>query len=112
MEINLKEKEGVHKVEIMGKVDVKDTESLEMFLRGLKARGIKNIILELSCLESIVSSAVGVLISLVDEFENSDGKIILVNPNVKILNIFKRMTLDEIFIITETEEAAINMLKS
>lgn len=97
MEISLKEKEGVHRVTIRGDIEIADVDSFEIYLRALKSRGIRRVVVEMSAVETIVSSAIGILMGMADEIEAVDGRLALLNPNQKVMTVFQRMGLDKVF---------------
>lgn len=104
MEMSLKEKDGIHKVSIKGLIEIGDVDSFEIYLRALKSRGIRKIVVELAEVDSIVSGAIGALMGMVDEMEAVNGALLLLNPNLKVLSIFQRMGLDKVFRICYTED--------
>lgn len=110
MELQLKERSGFYKLELKGHIEVKDVQTLEMYLRSLRGKGIDSLMLKLTDLESIVSSGIGVLMGLSDELEAAGGQVIVVDPNVKVLSILKMLGLDEVFRIVSTEEEALKLL--
>ncbi len=104
MELLLKEKDGIHKVQIKGFIEIGDVDSFEIYLRALKSRGIRKIVIEMAEVETIVSGAIGALMGMVDEMEAADGCLVLLNPNTKVLSVFQRMGLDKVFKICYSDD--------
>ncbi len=104
MEMLLKEKDGIHKVQIKGCIEIGDVDSFEIYLRALKSRGIRKIVVEMSEVDTIVSGAIGALMGMVDEMESVDGNLLLLSPNSKVLTVFVRMGLDKVFRICYDDE--------
>lgn len=59
--------------------------------------GIKSFTFDLSKLNSINSSGLGILISCLKKVKDSGGSLRIDNVNEKILNIFKLTKLDNVF---------------
>ncbi len=59
--------------------------------------GIKSFTFDLSKLNSINSSGLGILISCLKKVKDSNGSLEIINVNEKILNIFKLTKLDNVF---------------
>ncbi|MBI3272980.1 MAG: STAS domain-containing protein [Planctomycetes bacterium] len=104
MELSSKDREGFHVVEVHGNILVGDVDSFEMYLKSLKSRNVLKIAVEMSQVDSIVSGAIGALMGLADELEAMGGRLVLLTPNVKVLNVFRRMGLDQVFRIYDSEE--------
>ena len=83
-------------------------------LRDLVNNSIsKNKILcavDLSKVRFINSSGIGVLVSLLTKFRNRGGEMVLINPSEQIRKLLIITKLNNIFTITETDEAAANFL--
>ncbi|MBK8551531.1 MAG: STAS domain-containing protein [Ignavibacteria bacterium] len=59
--------------------------------------GIKSFTFDLSRLNTINSSGLGILISCLKKVKDSGGSLKIINVNEKILNIFKLTKLDNVF---------------
>lgn len=59
--------------------------------------GIKSFTFNMSNLNSINSSGLGILISCLKNIKNSNGSLKIVDANEKILNIFKITKLNNVF---------------
>lgn len=112
MELALREKEHVYIVEVRGRIEVSDVDSFEAYIKALRARGVTRFIIEMSQVDSVVSGSLGVLMKLADELEAEGGRLVLLNPNVKVIAVFRRMGLDEVFRICDVEEEARRVVMS
>lgn len=106
MNLALKERDQIFTVDVSGRLEFNDVDSFEAYLKALTARGITRIILDMSQVESIVSGSLGTLMKLADDLEAHGGRLVVLNPNVKVLSVFRRMGLDEVFRICDVEEEA------
>lgn len=112
MDLSLREKERVYIVEVRGRIEVSDVDSFEAYFKALRSRGVNRVIIEMSQVESVVSGSLGVLMKLADELEADGGRLVLLNPNVKVIAVFRRMGLDEVFRICDVEEDARRVVMS
>ncbi len=71
----------------------------------------KLIVVDLSLVEVMNSSGIGVLILLWDRMSEIDGHLILTGMRPFLLELFQRMRLDLIFHIAENEEEAIRLME-
>ena len=71
------------------------------FLSDLVAKemkdGLNHFVFDLSKLNSINSSGLGILISCLKKVKEGNGSLKIINVNEKILNIFKLTKLDKVF---------------
>lgn len=104
MELRSHDKDGYYVVQVLGRIEVGDVDSFEMYLKSLKSRGVLRIAVEMSQVDSVVSGAIGALMGMADELEVLNGRLVLLTPNVKVLNVFRRMGLDQVFRIYDSEE--------
>lgn len=61
------------------------------------ANGIREFSFDLSQLNSINSSGLGILISCLKSIKNTGGSLSILNPNEKISGIFRLTKLDKVF---------------
>lgn len=66
--------------------------------------------IDLSEVRFINSSGIGVLVSLLTKFRNRGGEMVLINPSEQIRKLFIITKLNNIFTITETDQAAVDFL--
>ena len=70
------------------------------------ADGVKHLIINLSKVEYLDSTGLGVLIGGLKRLRESEGNLTLVGPGMRILRIFEITGLDKIFDIYGSEEEA------
>ncbi len=71
--------------------------TLNDFVESEMTAGIKSFIFDLSGLNSINSSGLGILISCLKKIKSSNGSLRITNANEKIMNIFKLTKLNNVF---------------
>ena len=93
-------------LEIEGEVDVYTSPELKQHLVSLVESGVKRVIVNLSKVEYLDSTGLGVLIGGLKRLREGDGNLVLVGPGMRILRIFEITGLDKIFDIYATEQEA------
>lgn len=71
--------------------------SLSELISGELKNGISSFTFDLTGLNSISSSGLGILISCLKRIKDSKGNLEIININDKILSIFKLTKLDNVF---------------
>jgi len=93
-------------LEIEGEVDVYTSPELKQHLVKLAEGGVKRVIINLSKVQYLDSTGLGVLIGGLKRLREGEGNLVLVGPGMRILRIFEITGLDKIFDIYPTEEEA------
>lgn len=93
-------------LEIEGEVDVYTSPQLKQDLVQFAERGVKRIIINLSKVEYLDSTGLGVLIGGLKRLREVGGNLALVGPGMRIQRIFEITGLNKIFDIYQTEEEA------
>ena len=93
-------------LEIEGEVDVYTSPELKQHLVKQAEAGVKHVIVNLSKVEYLDSTGLGVLIGGLKRLREGEGNLVLVGPGMRILRIFEITGLDKIFDIYPTEEEA------
>ena len=93
-------------LEIEGEVDVYTSPQLKQDILQLAEAGVNRIIINLSKLEYLDSTGLGVLIGGLKRLREAGGNLALVGPGMRILRIFEITGLNKIFDIYATEEEA------
>jgi anti-sigma B factor antagonist len=91
---------------IEGEVDVYTSPQLKQDIIELAEKGIKHLIINLSEVEYLDSTGLGVLIGGLKRLRENDGNMALVGPGMRISRIFEITGLDKIFDIYATEQEA------
>jgi anti-sigma B factor antagonist len=97
---------GVPVLVVQGEVDVATAPELRERLVALHERGDKIIVVDMSKVTFVDSSALGVLVSAVKRFRAEDGDLRLVVTEPHISKVFEITALTDVFAIYETAEAA------
>jgi len=94
-------------LEVEGEVDVYTSPQLKQEIVNLTDTGVKHIIIDLSKVEYLDSTGLGVLIGALKRLREVEGNLALVGPGMRILRIFEITGLDKIFdIYSSADEAA------
>ena len=93
-------------LDISGEVDVYTSPQLKQDLVLMAERGIKNVVINLSNVEYLDSTGLGVLIGGLKRMREAGGNLSLVGLGMRILRIFEITGLNKIFDIYDTEEEA------
>lgn len=91
---------------IEGEVDVYTSPQLKQDIIELAEKGIKHLIINLSEVEYLDSTGLGVLIGGLKRLRENNGNMVLVGPGMRISRIFEITGLDKIFDIYATEQEA------
>lgn len=97
-------------IDIQGEIDVYTAPQLKQQMLELLDKGATRIVTNLSDVEYLDSTALGVLIGGLKRLRERDGALDIICPNARIRRIFEITGLDKIFDIYSTEEEAINAL--
>jgi anti-sigma B factor antagonist len=91
---------------IEGEVDVFTSPRLKQEIVERAESGTKRLIVDLSKVEYLDSTGLGVLIGGLKRFREVEGNLALLGPGMRILRIFEITGLDKIFDIYQSEEEA------
>ena len=110
MEFNIeseKTADGVSVIEIAGELDLYTAPRLKEALLGAMDEGVLNIVVDMSGVHFIDSSALGVLIGGVKRLKPKEGKLVLVSVDENVNWIFQITGLNSVFDIYQTREEAL-----
>jgi anti-sigma B factor antagonist len=88
-----------------------NTRALQERFEGIEAERPGAVILDLSGLEHLDSTAVGVLVGGLKRFEAQGRRFYLVNPRERVASVFRITHLDSIFRTFPTVEGALEAAK-
>ena len=94
-------------IDLEGEVDVYTAPQLKQQIINLLDEGVKHVIVNLSAVDYLDSTALGVLIGGLKRLRERDGRLDLICPNQRIKRIFEITGLDKIFDIYAAEEEAL-----
>lgn len=92
---------------LSGELDLRNVPEVRRVIRELIDEGSVNIIINLSGLEFIDSSGLGVLVGGLARVREKQGTIKLACNNRRILRVFEMTRLTQLFDIYDDEEAAL-----
>lgn len=96
---------------LIGSVDAHTTKRLDRAVDELLKGKVWNIILDLSTLNFISSSGLGVIVSLVPHVESRKGKLILAGIQPKIKAVFDALGLSKMFTFAPDVMAARKLIE-
>jgi len=102
---------GASIIDIEGEIDVYTAPQLKQQMLDLLDKGATHIVVNLSEVEYLDSTALGVLIGGLKRLRERNGALDIICPNPRIRRIFEITGLDKIFDIYSTEEEAIKALR-
>jgi anti-sigma B factor antagonist len=111
MEVKCKHKGDVLMVEIRGKVGINETPQLKRELEKYYDEN-KSIVVNLASIQYIDSSCLGALITVRKELEKKGLHLRLAEPSDIVRDVLNLTKLDSFFDVAETEEEALQQLKS
>jgi anti-sigma B factor antagonist len=94
-------------LEVGGEVDVYTAPQLRERLTALVEAGDRRVIVDLTKVEFLDSTGLGVLVGALRRLRVVDGELILVCPQEKLLKIFRITGLDRVFALYESVDAAV-----
>ncbi len=90
-------------IELEGEVDVYTAPQLKQQMIGLLEGGAMELVVDLTKVEYLDSTALGVLIGGLKRLRERDGNMVLVCPSPRIRRVFEITGLDKIFDIFNTQ---------
>jgi len=97
-------------IDLEGEVDVYTAPQLKQQIINMLDSGVYHVIVNLTNVEYLDSTALGVLIGGLKRLRERNGTLDLVCPNPRIRRIFEITGLDKIFDIYTAEQDAISKL--
>ena len=99
-------------IDLEGEVDVYTAPQLKQQIIGLLDQGVRHITVNLTTVDYLDSTALGVLIGGLKRLRERSGTLDLICPNSRIRRVFEITGLDNIFDIYAAEQEAAEKLKS
>ena len=96
-------------IELEGEVDVYTAPQLKQQMINLLESGAKELVVDLTKVDYLDSTALGVLIGGLKRMRERDGNMVLVCPSPRIRRVFEITGLDKIFDIYNTAEDAMEV---
>jgi len=109
---HIKEKSGVVIIRVTEKKLYQDVVTpFQNTMVSVLERGRKNIIVDLSEVDVMNSSGLGVLILVWDRLSRENGKLVITGLRRLMKELFQRMRLDLVFTLAENEEEALAFIR-
>jgi anti-sigma B factor antagonist len=105
--ITTREAEGRTVVSVAGEIDVYTAPRLREEITELVAAGTYNLVIDMSEVEFLDSTGLGVLVGGLKKVRAHDGSLQLVCNQDRLLKIFRITGLAKVFTIHESESAAL-----
>ncbi len=99
--------EGRTVLEVAGEIDVYTAPQLRERLIALVDDGVRKVIVDLSRVEFLDSTGLGVLVGGLKRLRSVGGDLVLVCAHERLLKIFRITGLDRVFTLHETVEDAV-----
>jgi len=100
-------RDGLGLVELTGEVDLYTAPRFKEDVVALIDEGVTELIVDLSAVTFIDSTALGVLISGVKRLHDSDGRLLVVAGSKPVVRILSITGLDRVLSVFDTREAAV-----
>jgi anti-sigma B factor antagonist len=105
--ITTREAEGRTVVSVAGEIDVYTAPRLREEITELVAAGTYDLVIDMSAVEFLDSTGLGVLVGGLKKVRAHDGSLPLVCNQDRLLKIFRITGLAKVFVIHDTAEAAL-----
>lgn len=96
---------------LSGEVDVFTAPQLKQQMIALLDSGVANLVVNLTGVEYLDSTALGVLIGGLKRMRERDGDVVLVCPGARVRRVFEITGLDKIFDIYSSDDEAWRALR-
>jgi anti-sigma B factor antagonist len=110
--LTTREIDGHQVVAVQGEVDIYTSSVLRERLIELIDAGARSVVVDLSGVDFLDSSGLGVLVGALKRLRTAGGELALVVRSDKLLKIFKITALDRVFPLRDTVEAATRALRA
>ncbi|MEX2593516.1 MAG: STAS domain-containing protein [Anditalea sp.] len=97
-------------LKLEGEVDASNSVELDMAIQQLLGENVDKIMIDGSFLEYISSAGLGVFMSYLEDFQEKGIKFVIFGLNDKVKNVFHILGLDQLLIIKDDEEKALDVL--
>jgi len=104
MKIERREESGVVIIALSGVIKLGESSRLfSNYLEGILDEGVSDLLIDMSEIDYVDSTGLGELVGYLQRFSDGGGKLALLRPQERILNLLKLTRLDEVFQIYEDE---------
>ncbi|MDR3710142.1 MAG: STAS domain-containing protein [Capsulimonadaceae bacterium] len=93
-------------IRLSGEIDIYTSAQLKQEIAKVLSEGVRFIVLNLSSVEYLDSTGLGLLIGTLKRLREHNGNLVIVSPSVRIVRVFEITGLYKIFDICATEQEA------
>jgi anti-sigma B factor antagonist len=93
-------------VTVAGEIDVATAEPLRQALADVQERGARRVVLDLSAVEFLDSTGLGVLVGALRRLRESGGELYLTIVHAHVLKVLRVTNLDQVFVLFDDVTAA------
>lgn len=97
-------------LKLEGEVDASNSVELDMAIQQLIGENVDKIMIDGSSLDYISSAGLGVFMSYLEDFQKNKIKFVIFGLNDKVRNVFHILGLDQLLLIKDDEEKALDVL--
>jgi anti-sigma B factor antagonist len=110
--IHEKTEDNIIHLTLVGKVDTKTSSQLKSMLKEALEHQYCRVILDLSQVDFLASVGISVLIDATISFQEKGGNLIVMQPPLKVIEIFRLLNLLSFFTFAQNREEALKKLGS
>lgn len=92
-------------------IEVYNISEIKEVLFDIIEKGNRYLVMDMSKVEYIDSSGLGVLVSVLKKVKHAEGKLVLVSPKSSVKQILNLTNLDKVFNIQDTLQNAIEEVR-
>lgn len=108
LDFTSRDKNEVTIVQVEGKMNTGASPDAEKYLNGILDKGATKILLNFKQLDFITSTGLRVILSIGKKLDKKDGKLIICNPNLTVMDVLKISGFSKLFNVYDNEEEALN----
>jgi anti-sigma B factor antagonist len=92
-------------------IEVYNISEIKEVLFDIIEKGNRRLIMDMSRVEYIDSSGLGVLVSVLKKVKHAEGKLVLISPKSSVKQILSLTNLDKVFNIQDNLENAVEAVR-
>lgn len=108
IDVYSRDENGIHVVEVEGKLNTGASPDLEKFLSAQLDEGATKILLNLDNLDYIASTGLRVILATGKKLAKIGGKLAICNPNITVMDVLKMSGFSQMFNVYDSEEEALS----
>jgi anti-sigma B factor antagonist len=97
-------------ITLKGEVDASNSVELDAAIQNAVQSGSKNILVEGNSLEYISSAGLGVFMSYLEDFQESNIKFVIYGLSEKVQNVFHILGLDQLITLVDNKDEALAII--